>query len=170
MIHTKKAKSIIPKLCGILFLLVLFVTLTNPIWRARDNKVDEYRDYYRYQLTARNYYRVVRSSSTNLTVLASEMEVKGAFTVLNLRYDLLDTDDELSERIYELYGTLRTIPDPGDRSMVSAVFDCQEAYENYRNLILSGNYHGDDYLELLHEARDELRRAERDLLDEVYDE
>jgi len=153
-----------------LFLLVLIVTLTNPIRRARDNKVDEYRDFFRYQLTAQNYYRAVHASTYNLTVLASEMEAKGAFRVLNERDDLLDTDDDLSNKIYVLYATLRTIPDPGDRSLVSAVFDCQAAYENYHNLVFSGNFDRDDYLERLHDARDELREAELDLFREVYDD
>lgn len=165
-----RAKGILPKLCAVLFLLVIIATLMNPVWNARDNKVDEYRDLYRYQLTAQNYYRAVHSSVYNLTALASEMEVKGAYATLCARDDLLDTDDELNHKVYTLYGTLRTIPDPGDRGLVSAVYDCHQAYEAYRNLIFSGNYHTEDYLDILHELRDKLRAAERDLFKQAYEE
>ena len=159
-----------PKLGAVLFLLVLILTLLNPVWQARDNKVDEYRDLYRYQNVAKDYYRTLHASIYNLNVLASEMEIKGAFLTLSNRTDLLDSNDDFTAKIYNLYATLRTIPDPGDRGMVSAVYDSFEIYTRYHDLIFSGNYHGEDYLDILHDTRDDLRKVERDLFDELYKE
>lgn len=165
----EKLKGALLKIFALLFFLALILCLMLPIFRARDNKVDEYRDLYRYQLCAQDYYRIVHYSVSNLNTLAIEMELKGSFETLSARNDLLDADDELTGKIYNLYATLRTIPDPGDRSLVASILECHEAYVSYRELIFSGNYHYEDYLERLHDARDTLREAERDLYYEAYD-
>ena len=166
----EKAKGILIKLFAILFLFGLFGVFLLPIWRATDNSVDEYRDLYRYQDSAKKYYRALRSSVNNLSQLSSEMEGAGEFTTLNRRSDLLANDQSLNNRVAHLFATLQTIPDPGDRSLVSAVLDCHEAYITYRNLIFSGNYHFENYDENLRDARLDLRECELELFEEVYED
>ncbi len=166
---TEKLRSFLLKICALLFFIALILCLVLPIQRARDNKVDEYRDLYRYQLTAQNYYRVLHASIYNLNMLASQIETKGGFNTLSTRDDLLDTDDDLTGKLNRLYATLRTIPDPGDRSLVAAVYDCHSVYLTYHDLVLSGNYHAADYLDTLHDTRASLREVERDLFYEAYD-